>query len=339
MLRVLRLARELTLADDLILKIADDWSVDQWTDVNVLVAVSGGSDSVALLRLLHSTKEKNPGRGELIVCHYNHRWRGGASEQDAKWVQKLAEELGLRAIIASSDQTGLRSEENLRDERRRFYRSSADECGARYLATAHTADDQAETVLFRLLRGTWLAGLQGITQSAPLSTMTTLVRPLLHHSKEELLEYLNLIKQSWRQDATNNDLGPTRNWIRNELLPMTEERIPGSSASLLRLAKQAGEAKETMFVLASDLLDRSIIESLNKLTFDCHELSQAYATIRREAIRLAWKQIGWPEKDMTTEHWVRLADLAKDSQPKPTQHFPGGIAAQVFDSKLVLAQT
>ncbi len=327
------------MADDLILKIADDWPADEWTDVNVLVAVSGGSDSVALLRLLHHIKVKNPGRGELIVCHYNHRWRGEASDKDAEWVQQLAAKLGLRIIIGSSEQSGSRSEEDLRDERRSFYRTSADECGARYLATAHTANDQAETVLFRLLRGTWLAGLQGITQSAPLSTMTTLVRPLLPHSKEDLLEYLSSIKQTWRQDATNNDLRPTRNWIRNDLLPMTEERIPGSTAALLRLAKQAGEARETMNILATDLLDRSNIDSPGKLTFDCHELSRAYITIRRETIRLAWKQIGWPEKDMTTEHWIRLANLAKDSQPKPPQHFPGGIAVQVIASKLVLAPT
>ena len=325
------------MVENLIQKINDDWPVDQWADVNVLVAVSGGSDSVALLRLLHHIKAANPGRGGLIVCHYNHRWRGEASDKDADWVQKLAEELGLPTIIGSSDQSGLRSEEDLRDERRLFYRSSADECGARYLATAHTSNDQAETVLFRVLRGSGLSGLKGIAHSTPLSTMTTLIRPLLPCYKNELHTYLKAINQSWREDTTNEDLGPTRNWIRNQLLPMTEERIPGSSAALARLAVQANEADRVLCGLAVILLDQSRIESKDSITLDCHRLSQADVLIRREAIRLAWKQIGWPEKDMSLEHWVNLSALANDTTPKPTQHFPGGIAAQVLDSRLVLA--
>ncbi len=324
--------------DELLQIIGRDWPASQWTDVNVLVAVSGGSDSVALLRLLHEAKKENPGRGELVVCHYNHRWRGDDSDKDAVWVENLTNELGIHSVVGVSQASGPRSEEDLRNERREFYRSAADECGARFLATAHTADDQAETVLFRALRGSGISGLSGISHSASLSSMTTLIRPLLSCTKQNLVEYLQSIDQSWSHDATNEDLGPTRNWIRNELLPLAEKRIPHSKASLKRLATQSAEVASVFCGLAEELLAQSQIEPIpNGLQLDCQTLGKAHSLIRREAIRLAWKEMSWPEKDMRADHWHMLADLSADTEAKPAQHFPGGIKVQVANAKLVLA--
>ncbi len=152
----------------------------RWTDVDVVVAVSGGPDSVALLRALDEIRRSQTGRGQLIVAHCNHQTREHC-DLDQEFVRQLAGQLGLQFRVATkppaaSDAVLGISEESLRNWRYQALLSIARSVGARYLATAHNADDQAETILFRMIRGTGISGLQGIPRIRTASDIT-IVRP------------------------------------------------------------------------------------------------------------------------------------------------------------------
>src|SRR3569623_1408931 len=162
-------------------RLAEDWAPSDWSDLTVLVAVSGGADSVALLRGMAALRRSGPGR--LIVAHFNHALRAAAAE-DERFVVELCRELGLVCEVGRSRvaeraaECGDGVEAAARHARYEFLQATADRLGARYVATAHTADDQAETILHRILRGTGLAGLSGMSRSRPLGQAVPLLRPM-----------------------------------------------------------------------------------------------------------------------------------------------------------------
>src|ERR1700740_1297998 len=168
------------------------------------VSVSGGADSVALLLLLLELREK---LGIVLgVVHFNHKLRGKASDADERFVAKLAAKHGLEFHSASAEVAKKAKKEraNLEDAARRarydYFRSLVDSGVCARVAVAHTADDQAETVLAHIFRGTGLAGLGGIHRIAG-----PVVRPLLAIRRSELRRFLRARKQTWREDATNRD--------------------------------------------------------------------------------------------------------------------------------------
>ncbi|HUL14913.1 MAG TPA: tRNA lysidine(34) synthetase TilS [Terriglobales bacterium] len=203
------------------------------------VAVSGGADSVALLHLLLELREK---LGIVLsVIHFNHRLRGKASDSDEKFVATLAEKFGLPIHVAHADVAAKarREKANLEDAGRRaryaFFQKLVAQGTADRVATAHTMDDQAETVLAHILRGTGLAGLGAIHSETPI-----VVRPLLFARRSELRSYLRAKKQLWREDATNRDTSRLRARIRMKLLPLLEKHFQlGTAAHLATLAELA----------------------------------------------------------------------------------------------------
>src|SRR5260221_20942 len=205
------------------------------------VAVSGGADSVALLLLLLELREK---LGVVLsVVHFNHKLRGRASDGDEKFVAKLAAKHGLEFHSASVYVAKKAKEEraNLEDAARRarydYFRSLAESGVCGRVAVAHTADDQAETVLAHLLRGTGLAGLGGIHPVAG-----PVIRPLLGVRRDELRNILRAGKQTWREDATNRDTKRMRARIRKKLLPLLEKQLqPSIVEHLTSLAELAQE--------------------------------------------------------------------------------------------------
>jgi tRNA(Ile)-lysidine synthase len=151
-------------------KLACSWPPEQWREVTVLLAVSGGLDSVALLRGMLSIQPPGPGR--LVVAHFNHRLRSQDSDADQAFVQELCHTLDVACehgqpadLLCSTGASGL--EAAAREARYTFLRNTAERLGARYVATAHTADDQIETNVQRILRGTGIAGLSGIPHTRP----------------------------------------------------------------------------------------------------------------------------------------------------------------------------
>jgi tRNA(Ile)-lysidine synthase len=205
------------------------------------VAVSGGADSVALLLLLLELREK---LGIVLsVVHFNHKLRGKASDADEKFVAKLAAKHGLEFHSASLDvaKKARKERANLEDAARRaryeYFRSLVKSGTCTQIAVAHTADDQAETVLAHLLRGTGLAGLGGIHPVAG-----PVIRPLLGVRRSELRRFLRARKQTWCEDATNRDTKRMRVRIRKKLLPLLEKQF--QPAIVEHLATLAGLARE-----------------------------------------------------------------------------------------------
>jgi tRNA(Ile)-lysidine synthase len=198
----------------------------------ILVGVSGGVDSLALLHLLAFS----PGlpATELVVGHFNHRMRP-ESDADALWVRGWAAAWGLACRVGVADSRPS-NEEEARDARYAFFERERKELGARWVLTAHHADDQAETILFRIVRGTGLHGLEGI----PEKRAPGILRPLLPFTRDRLSEYADSAGIRPRVDTTNKDLRFARNVIRHEILPRLESAVaPAARRSLLRLGRIA----------------------------------------------------------------------------------------------------
>jgi len=200
------------------------------------VAVSGGADSVALLRLL---LELRCTLGiVLCVIHVNHCLRGAESDGDEAFVLEMAHRFGLEAHARCADARQLSETRSLSVEaagrhlRFNAFAEIASEQRLNCVATAHSLDDQAETVLLKLLRGAWTRGLAGIYPLVELG-QGKLVRPLLGERRQALREYLQSLSQVWREDRSNADCSFTRNRIRHELLPLLERDFQPGIAALL----------------------------------------------------------------------------------------------------------
>jgi tRNA(Ile)-lysidine synthase len=215
------------------------------------VAVSGGADSVALLRILHELRGKIG--FALCVLHFNHQLRGAESDADEEFVKTLAGALNLECIADREDVGAVAEREgwNLEDAGRRLRYEFFDRVMARGMATrvatAHTADDQAETVLTRLLRGT---GLTGLCSIYPIRGK--IIRPLIETRREELRDYLRQIKQDWREDATNLDTGRLRARVRHGLIPELERDFSSAVVAKLCGVTQLARDEESFWMALTE---------------------------------------------------------------------------------------
>lgn len=310
-------------------KVADHWPPEAWLDGGVVLAVSGGADSMALLRLAAALAGERCER--VAVAHFDHRLRPD-SAADAEFVADSSRALGLACRVGvwadppAIDRGGM--EAAARRARYLFLAQAAAECGFRYVATAHTADDQAETILHRILRGTGLRGLAGIRPTRPLAPGISLVRPLLEVRRTELIEYLTAIGQPFRTDTTNFDPRRTRNRLRHELLPLLAEKFnPQAGAALTRLGALAGEAENALDELSARLLARSVTNrGEERIDLDVSAWGSEPRYLVQVALQRLWVEQHWPEQGMAAGHWRRLARLAQSPIPGGLS-LPGTITA------------
>jgi tRNA(Ile)-lysidine synthase len=217
------------------------------------VAVSGGADSVALLCLLLELRSE---LGTVLsVAHVNHKLRGEEADEDERFVAKLARQHGLElhaceASVDGSPPSGVSSgiEAAARELRYRFFRQLAREAGVTKIATAHTLDDQAETVLLRIFRGTGIRGLSGIHPQIVFEdqghAFGEVVRPLLAFRRAALQEFLRERGQSWREDSSNRDIAFLRNRARHRLLPMIREEFGEAAIAHMGELAEIARAEE-----------------------------------------------------------------------------------------------
>lgn len=323
---------------DLTRKLADSWPPGVWRSCHVVVAVSGGADSVALLRAIDQLHKLTPGDGQILAAHFNHRLRGDESDQDAAWVQRLASQLEIRSAVGCADEPGsLASEAESRTARYAFLANTAQSFGARYVLTAHTADDQVETVLMRVLRGSGIDGLAGTPKTRALSTSVTLVRPMLDVRRSQVEAYLASLGQDYRTDASNLESQYTRNWVRRELLPAIRDRLPSDpDRAILRLAEQAGQWRDAVDSLATQLLEQHIRLTHRTMEIDT-AMDQQHSIVVQQACRLAWRSMGWTEQAMGMCEWQKLAKAIQDANVA-TFELPGQIQVSRQDQVVVLAQ-
>jgi tRNA(Ile)-lysidine synthase len=230
----------------------------------LLVAVSGGADSTALLHLLLEAGYRN-----LVVAHFNHRLRGRASAADAAWVARLASRLGLPCESGEGEvrrlaAEGRRSVETAaREARYGFLARTARTHRARTVVLGHHADDQVETCLFHFLRGSGLAGLSGMKPRSVRrlgGTELALLRPLLPARKADLLDYLKARRIRFREDASNALPGPSRNTLRLDLLPRIGELFGESfRGAVARNARLLADEEEFLAGLADPMAARETL--------------------------------------------------------------------------------
>jgi tRNA(Ile)-lysidine synthase len=279
-----------------------------------VVAVSGGSDSVGLLRVL---AELAPELGlSLSVAHLNHGTRGQAAEADAALVEALAHGLGLPVDLGTWQPS--RKSHFEADARRARYAwliERAKSRGASAVAVGHTLDDQAETILHRIVRGSGLRGIAGMPKERWLCTgpPILLVRPLLSVSREAIREHLAELGQEYRDDASNLDLSRTRARIRNDLLPrLADEYNPRVALALVRLGNLARQSECALDDWLRSLSRETICHaSDDRIELDRDRLRALPLFVRTELLRRAWRAVGWPERGMSQRRWRRLASLTR----------------------------
>ncbi len=315
------------------------------------VAVSGGADSVALLLLLLELREK---LGVVLsVAHFNHKLRGKASDADEKFVAKLAAKHGLEFHSASVFVAKKAKDEraNVEDAARRarydYFRSLVESGVCKRIAVAHTADDQAETVLAHLLRGTGLAGLGGIHPvSGPV------IRPLLGVRRSELRHFLRARKQTWREDATNRDTKRMRARIRKKLLPLLEKQFqPAIVEHLATLAELAREDEEFLDALVEERIRAAVqknnaqariavndlFEPRHKGGFNTEntDLVEKKKALSTRMVRRMVEKVKPRAGQLGANHVDAVLELARGGQSGSSLTLPGGVEVRKERDALV----
>ncbi|MEI6562991.1 MAG: tRNA lysidine(34) synthetase TilS [bacterium] len=285
------------------------------TGGHILVAVSGGADSVALLHGLHSVAKRN--RWRLTVAHLEHGIRGQASLADAAFVRALARRLKISCIVgkvkvpALANKKGISLEMAARQARYAFLARTARRVSADVMATAHTADDQVETMLIKFLRGAGRGGLSGMEATASVSGIP-IIRPLLHSTRAEIETYLRARKCPWREDETNTDRAFLRNRIRHELLPQLERDFnPGIRQTLLRTRDVLATEDEWMDAVARGIMAECLDEGDSRaVTLRSERLKGYPLAARRRVVRLWLFGQGVPELCLDFDAVSRVERLA-----------------------------
>jgi tRNA(Ile)-lysidine synthase len=292
---------------------------------------------MALLHALLELNTRGPQR-RLIVAHLNHQLRGSESDADEAFLQtlhaqlaKTLPELEFRCGRLDVQAQAAAVRENLESVARRlryhWLTQIARESGLHWVATGHTADDQAETVLHHLMRGSGLRGLRGIAPCREMVPGIRLFRPLLAVDRKEVLEYLADRGLTCRQDSSNLDRRFTRNRIRLDLLPFLARHFnPKIVSSLANLAEQAEEAAAQAEETAQALLIQAERPRAGELlVFDRHCLAESSRHRVRTLWRLVWEREGWPLGQMDYHAWNRLAAVTQGEMT--AADLPGGIRA------------
>ncbi|MCX7388514.1 MAG: tRNA lysidine(34) synthetase TilS, partial [Planctomycetales bacterium] len=228
-------------------------------------------------------------------------------------------------------------EEAARIARYEFLQATAQQHGTPLIATAHHAADQAETVLHNILRGTGLRGLRGIPERRRLSDTVELIRPMLTIQDEAISSFVQQHNIVFAADATNHDNKFTRNRIRHELLPLLAKDFnPGVQDSIVRLAEQTQELLQSLDAVADLLLSEAVLERTPAhCRLDARKLAQHPEPIVRHALTVLWIQQKWSRKNMSRDHWHRLAAMLLDPSSSSID-LPGRIHGEIRGNLLLL---
>jgi len=311
----------------------------------ILLAISGGADSTALLHVLQSLRTDGLLPTELVCAHVNHQLRGPASDEDERFVVEQAARLGLPVVTRAVDVRAHAKAHRLSVEtagrrlRLESLREIAVASGCTWVATGHQKNDNAETILQRLRRGTGFRGLAGIRPGRQLGNGPWFASPLLDVTREEIVAYLNQRNLEWREDRTNIDPAYTRNYIRHELLPTLQRESQGSLVE--ELSALAASARELY-----DRVQRAADEAMSQLA-QVHEGGIALAALRLSAlpesvavelVRQALVTVGCGEQNLTQDHYKGIVQLARGSARGAAMTLPGGFTARRERDEVVLAR-
>lgn len=288
---------------------------------SVVVGVSGGLDSVALLHILHTIAPK--WRLQLIVAHVNYRLRGAASDRDAAFVRQLAGRLQWPCRVKRCRFGAGKGQEWARSVRYQYFTQLAAREGGTIIAVAHHRDDQCETVLLHLLRGTGPAGLCGMPYQRCLPPSAQLIRPLLHTPREALIQYARRHQLQYRQDTSNATMKYLRNRLRLQLFPLLRRLNPQAEAHIAALALLMQEETGALEALAGVAWEACHRRQRRKIVLDRVQLHLLPTAIRRRVLRRAFAELRGSLRSLGQDHLVHMDAIiqGKGSQyalPGPT---------------------
>lgn len=310
----------------------------------IVIGVSGGADSVCLLKVL--LELKNDFDLELFVIHVNHRLRGQEADQEQAYVMELCKDLGIQSksygvnIRAVSKKQGISEEEAGRNVRYKIFSKALKNMSFDYIAVAHNRDDQAETVMLNLLRGTGLDGLCGISIK-----QGRIIRPLLNISRKEIEEYLTDNKISYCTDSSNISEEYTRNRIRNNLFPKIKELFDVDLSNnlyklsaLVRVERDylENEAKKHYSNVA---LSESILGSdKDEVVISASSLIILPIAIVKRIIRLAWERINSSRKNLEAVHVDQIISLCQNNRTGKKVELPNDIEVKISYDRLIFSK-
>ena len=288
----------------------------------ILVAVSGGADSTALLDALARWKKSE----YLFAAHLNHLLRGAESDADETFVRALTGQLNVPIFIAQENVAAYAAHEkkNLEATARRlrydFLLRTAEQCQANIIVTAHTHDDQVETLVMRLLRGTSAAGLHGIHAQIPLANSVRLMRPMLEITRADVLKHCERYQLNFRQDSSNASSEFTRNRIRHEVLPLLQTFNPNFGPTLIRTAFQLNEDDEHLQSEAA----RWVEELTENLALNFKPLRKLHGAVRRRVLRHWIIRTREDLRRLSTAHLMAVDNLLLQGEGGHYVELPGG---------------
>ena len=316
----------------------------------VVVGVSGGADSVCLLHILARWQSKLDIK--LHVAHLNHQLRGVESEADAKYVANLAGKLdipvtvGKRDVAAYKAERHCSTEEAARELRYDFLAKVADDIGANRVAIGHTRDDQVETILMHILRGTGTSGLRGLEPCSPFpfchsepkakNLGLVVIRPLLNVTRKETLNYCQEHQLKPRIDSSNLSLSFFRNRLRLELLPLLREYNPNIDQALLRLAEIAGSDISYLEQQAFQLWDEVARREEDAIYLDKGKIVALPIALQRQLLRLAIARLVGDTRDVEANHIEAIRSLLSKPVGKRTS-LPHGLVCWNGYDEVVIA--
>lgn len=306
-------------------------------DETVVVGVSGGADSTALLLALHELKSASKLSATICVAHLDHKLRK-TSGRDARWVADLAAKLGYECVIGRAKVAELARANNdnveqaAREARYTFLERTAKRKSAKYVLTAHTMDDQAETVLLRLMRGSAGAGLGGMESMRALAKNASiqLVRPLLWARRSDTENYCRLRKTEYLVDETNSNQALARARVRHQLLPLMRSFNNRIVEALSRTAAQLREDRSVLLSDAGELLQRASLSSgsdedeTQTPPLDVKLLAVEPPALRRRALRQWLAQARGSTRRLEMVHLLAVEKLLEGSGGGRTVELPGG---------------
>ena len=303
--------------------------------VNILLAVSGGADSIAMFYALHALKSQNIFPLNLYCAHINHQLRADA-DKDEEFVISQAQKLNTPIITRRLDVNKFAGDNKLsietaaRQLRIENLTEIAKSNNCNLIATGHHKNDNAETLTHRMLRGTGYRGLAGIWPLRKINKDVCFIRPFLCVTREEVIQYLQHNNLSWKEDYTNAEVIYTRNHIRHKLLPELQKHCKGSLVEqLTELSVKAESFYKQIINKANSLWSEISIRSDEKILLKRNILQSLLPSVQIELIRRALFAIGSGERDIISEHYERILDLIKQGHTGKTIQLPNGFYVYV----------
>jgi tRNA(Ile)-lysidine synthase len=296
----------------------------------LLLAVSGGADSTALLHAMHTLRAEKIFTAELLCAHINHQLRAGDADLDEEFVVTQAGELELPVTTRRLDVRGysrrnkLSIETAARQLRIETLSDIAGTCNCDAIVTGHHKDDNAETVVQRLTRGTGFRGLAGIWPGRVFDDGIKFIRPLLCVERDEIIAYLRERNLKWRQDHTNADCAYRRNYIRHRLLPEVQRQCGGSIVERLSELAQSARKFHALVCARADELWPDLADNISgEITLDLKMFLNEPPPVKVELIRRSLASIGCGERDMTQRHYEGILQLAERNVTVRKMELPG----------------